>query len=91
MKGTLLLRPKQFFVRISPRIAVGSLSNATYYSLRMRYKQRKLRSIRLVMKGTFLLRSKEFIVRVFPRNAVGSLSNTAWYCLRMRYKLCKLC
>jgi hypothetical protein len=34
MKGTLLLRSKRLFVPISPRIAVGSLSNTTRYSLR---------------------------------------------------------
>jgi hypothetical protein len=38
-KGTLLSSQKQFFVRISAMIAVGSLSNNIPYSLRMRYKQ----------------------------------------------------
>jgi hypothetical protein len=66
MKGTLLLRPKQFSVRISPRNAVGSLSNTTLYSLRMRYKWGKLDWCRSVMKGTLLLRSKQFFVRISP-------------------------
>jgi hypothetical protein len=35
MKGTLLLRSKQFFVPISVRIAVGSLGNTTWYYLPM--------------------------------------------------------
>jgi hypothetical protein len=37
MKGTLLLRPKQFFVSISPRIAMRLL--IPHGSLGMRYKQ----------------------------------------------------
>jgi hypothetical protein len=38
LKVTLLLRPKEFFVRISPCIAVGWLKYTTWHSLRMRNK-----------------------------------------------------
>jgi hypothetical protein len=90
MKGTLLLRPKQFFVRISPRITVGSLSNTTWYSLYMRYKQCDLGWSQSVMKGTFLVMPRQFFVLISPRITVGSLSDTTWYVLPMRYKQCNL-
>jgi hypothetical protein len=35
-EGTFLLRSKQFLIYISPRVAAGSLSNTTWYTLRMR-------------------------------------------------------
>jgi hypothetical protein len=65
MKATLLLRPKQFFVRIYPRIVVGRLKDATWHFLRLRYKQCKLGWSGSVMKGTLLLMPTQFFV-LFP-------------------------
>jgi hypothetical protein len=57
--GTLRLSTNQFFFRISPTIAVGTMSN-TWYALRMPKKQWKLGWRLSVMKGNFLLRPKQF-------------------------------
>jgi hypothetical protein len=70
MKGIIVLRSKKFDVRISPTIAVGSLSNSTWYSLRMRHRQCKLGWSRSVMTGTLLQKSKEFFVSISIRIAV---------------------
>jgi hypothetical protein len=74
-EGQYIMKSKQFSVRISPTIAVGPLSNTTWYSLRMRYKQCKLGWRRSVMKGTLLLSSKQFFFRISPRMQ-WALSNT---------------
>jgi hypothetical protein len=42
MKGTSILRPKQFFVRISHRIALRWLKEAAWHSICMRYMQCQL-------------------------------------------------
>jgi hypothetical protein len=63
-KATLLFRPKEFFLPISPRFASGSLRQHNAHSLLMGFKQCKFSRIRSVMKGTLLLRPKTFFFRV---------------------------
>jgi hypothetical protein len=90
-KSKVFFSSKELFVRISPRIAMGSLSNATWYSLRMPWKHCKLGWSRSVIKGTLLLTPKQLFVPISPRIAVGLLSNTTWYHLHMCYKQCMPC
>jgi hypothetical protein len=90
MKGTLTFRPKQFFVRICPRIAVGWVKYATWHSLRMCYEQGKLGWCHSVNKGTLPLGRKQFFIRISPRISVVWYKYETWHSLRMRYVQCKL-
>jgi hypothetical protein len=83
-EGQFTLEAKQFFVRISARIAVGWLKYATLSSLSMRYKPWMLGRSRSVLKGTLLLRPKHFFI---PSPLAWQWSNckmphgTPWACV----------
>jgi hypothetical protein len=71
-KGTLILRPKEFLVHISPRIAAVWRNHQTWYSFHMRHNQCKFNQNRAVIKGTSLLPPIQFVVPVSPRKQVPS-------------------
>jgi hypothetical protein len=83
-KGTLPLKPKHCFVRISPRITVGWLKYATRNFQRMHYMQCKLGCNRPAMKSTLLKRPQVFRP-ISPLNTAGWLKYATWQSLRMRY------
>jgi hypothetical protein len=57
-KGHFTLEVERVFIHMYPRIAEGSLSNTTWYALRMRYKQCKLGWSPSVTNHILLFRSK---------------------------------
>jgi hypothetical protein len=71
MKSTSLLRPKQIFVRISPRIAVGRMKYATWHPLRMRYKAVQVTLKTVSNEGHFTHAAETTFLPVSPLIAVG--------------------
>jgi hypothetical protein len=82
-KGTLLLRPKQFFVPISPRIETRWLQHHIWHYILMRHKQYKFGRTRAVMKGSLLSRPNQFFVPISPRIAAGWLKRHTSHSLPM--------
>jgi hypothetical protein len=61
MNGTLLARPKQCFVPISPRILAGWPKGHTWHSAPVSYKEGKFGRQQSLMRGNLLLSPKYFL------------------------------
>jgi hypothetical protein len=89
MKGTLLLRPTQFFVPKSTPIVVEWLKHHTWNSHLMRHNQCKFGRNRAVTKGTLLSRPTQFFVPNSPSIPVGWLKHHIWHSIHMRHNQCQ--
>jgi hypothetical protein len=85
-KGTLLVRPKRFFVPISPPIVAGWLKHNSWQSHSIRQNQFKFGQNRPATKGTLLLWQKEFFVAISTTIISGRLKRHMWHSLNSHYK-----
>jgi hypothetical protein len=70
-KRTLFLRPKQFFVPVSPPIETAVLKHHTWHFHPMRRKQSKFGQNRAATKGSLIWRPKQYLLRTSPPIPAG--------------------
>jgi hypothetical protein len=88
-KAALLLKPKQLYVSISPRVAAGWLEHAMWHYIPMRHNQGRFGQSRAVKKGTLLLRPKQFSFSITPRISGWWFKLHTWRSLPIRHNQCK--
>jgi hypothetical protein len=89
--GTLILRPKQFFLPVWPRIAVGRLKFHMWHTPPPPYSLEPLKvwSKLGINKGTLLLRPLYFFVPTVNLFAVGFLELHTWQSFPLQHNGCK--